>query len=244
MLILNADDLGRSRLETDAILDCFRAGRITSASLMVFMSDSERAARLARSAGLDVGLHLNFTEPFTAPGCAATVANSQKRLGRFLRRHRYAPLAYHPALRTHFTDSYHAQAAEFRRLCRGMSPSHVNGHHHMHLCTNMLLSRLVPRGTAMRRSFSFWPREKSWLNRSYRAWVDRWLALRYRVPDYFFDLFQSLHLGRLNRALTLARTAVVEIMTHPIVPSESDFLLSEKFVDAVRPLAIGSYRTF
>ena len=65
MLIINADDLGRSRAETDAALRCYKAGRITSVSAMVFMSDSERAAEVARENELDVGLHLNFGEPFT-----------------------------------------------------------------------------------------------------------------------------------------------------------------------------------
>ena len=66
MLIINADDWGRSLAETDAALECYKAGRITSASAMVFMGDSERAAELAKENKLDVGLHLNFTDRFTA----------------------------------------------------------------------------------------------------------------------------------------------------------------------------------
>ena len=66
MLIINADDWGRSLAETDAALECYKAGRITSVSAMVFMGDSERAAELAKENKLDVGLHLNFTDRFTA----------------------------------------------------------------------------------------------------------------------------------------------------------------------------------
>ena len=65
MLIINADDWGRSAAETDAALRCYKAGRVTSVSAMVFMEDSERAAELAKENELDVGLHLNFAEPFT-----------------------------------------------------------------------------------------------------------------------------------------------------------------------------------
>src|SRR5262245_33540306 len=155
MLIINADDLGRSVAETDAALTCFRAGRITSASLMVFMRDSERAARLARAANLDVGLHLNFTEPFTASDCSQDLVDAQNRLAGFLRRNRYAQLVYHPVLRKQFAESYRAQAAEFARLFGGAPPTHVDGHHHMHLCANLLLSGLVPPNTKMRRHFSF-----------------------------------------------------------------------------------------
>ena len=65
MLIINADDWGRSRAETNAALECYQHGRITSVSAMVFMNDSERAAEIAREHNLDAGLHLNFTDPFT-----------------------------------------------------------------------------------------------------------------------------------------------------------------------------------
>jgi len=61
MLIINADDWGRSRTETDAALQCYEKGRITSASAMVFMEDSERAADIAKENQVDVGLHLNFS---------------------------------------------------------------------------------------------------------------------------------------------------------------------------------------
>src|SRR5262249_18854176 len=99
MLIINADDVGRSTAETDAALRCFQAGRISSGSFMAFMADSERAARLVREANLDVGLHLNFTELFTAATCPAGLMDAQRRVARFLRRYRYAQLVYNPFLR-------------------------------------------------------------------------------------------------------------------------------------------------
>jgi len=44
MLIINADDFGRSWEETDVAHSCIRRGQITSVTAMVFMHDSERAA--------------------------------------------------------------------------------------------------------------------------------------------------------------------------------------------------------
>jgi predicted glycoside hydrolase/deacetylase ChbG (UPF0249 family) len=61
MVIINADDFGRSRLVTDRILSCYKQGSITSTSAMVFMEDSQRAVDLAKEYSIDVGLHLNFT---------------------------------------------------------------------------------------------------------------------------------------------------------------------------------------
>jgi len=37
MLIINADNWGRSAVETDAVLTCYQEGRITSVSAMMFM---------------------------------------------------------------------------------------------------------------------------------------------------------------------------------------------------------------
>jgi len=208
MLIVNADDWGRSRAETDAILQCYQAGRITSVSAMVFMEDSERAAALSQESALDVGLHLNFDETFNGKNCPAPLARCQEKTQRYLKSSKYAQLIFNPFLRQEFAYSYEAQAQEFVRLY-GRAPSHVDGHHHMHLCANVLLGRLAPAGMKMRRNFSFWPGEKSWLNRRYRALVDRWLARRYVLPDYFFCVSQSLLQQRLERVESLARSSSV-----------------------------------
>ncbi len=240
MLIINADDWGRSVTETDAALGCYKRERITSVSAMVFMEDSERAAALARDNQLDVGLHLNFAEGFTADKQPEMLRACQGRLVRFLMRNKYSQLLYNPFLRKAFSYSYHAQAEEFVRLF-GKPPSHIDGHHHMHLCANVLLSKLIPAGIKMRRNFSFWPGEKSLLNRAYRGLVDRWLARRYRLADYFFDLTQCIEAKKLGRVAALAKSGNVELMTHPAVQREAEYLLSDEFCGVLQRLELGSY---
>jgi predicted glycoside hydrolase/deacetylase ChbG (UPF0249 family) len=240
MLIINADDWGRSVAETDAALRCYRAGRITSVSAMVFMGDSERAAELATANGLEVGLHLNFSEPFTDGRCRENLRHCHNRIVGFLWRNKYAQTLYNPSLRKEFADSYSAQVEEFLRLF-GRAPSHIDGHHHMHLCTNLLLSKMIPAGTRMRRSFSFLPGEKSWLNRAYRSLVDRWLARKYWLTDYFFDLTQSIREKKMDRVMTLAESSKVELMTHPILQLESGYLMSDQFQSILQRLEVGSY---
>jgi predicted glycoside hydrolase/deacetylase ChbG (UPF0249 family) len=240
MLIINADDWGRSVAETDVALRCFKAGRITSASAMIFMADSERAAELARDNGLDVGLHLNFSERFTAGKCPPVLEEYQSRLVRFLMRNKYSQLLYNPLLRREFAYSYQAQAREFVRLF-GRPPSHVDGHHHMHLCANFVFSKAMPAGTKIRRNFSFWPGEKSLLNRRYRRLVDRWLSRRYRLADYFFDLTQCIQERKLERVAALAKSKNVELMTHPIVQAESEYLMGDQFQTMLQSLKVGGY---
>jgi predicted glycoside hydrolase/deacetylase ChbG (UPF0249 family) len=240
MLIINADDWGRSIEETDAAFGCYKAGRITSVSAMVFMKDSQRAADLANEHNLEVGLHLNLTEKFTAKTAPPMLKRSQERIARFLRSAKLSQLLYNPFLRKEIAYSYQAQAAEFQQLF-GKRPSHIDGHHHMHLCGNMLWSSAIPAGTRMRRNFSFWPGEKGWMNRTYRAVVDHWLSRKYKLADYFFDLSQSIREKKLERVMVLAKSNTVELMTHPIVRMELEYLMSNQFQAILQRLEIGSY---
>jgi len=240
MLIINADDWGRSVAETDAAIRCYKGGRITSVSAMVFMEDSERAAELAKENDLDVGLHLNFTDKFTANYYPGTLGNYHSKIVRFLRRNKYSQLLYNPFLRKQFVYSYEAQTGEFARLY-SKPPSHIDGHHHMHLCANVLLSNVIPTGMKMRRNFSFWPGEKNFFNRTYRSLIDCWLARRYQLPEYFFDLTQCIQGKKLDRVAALAKSSNVELMTHPIVNEEEEYLTSDEFKVILQRLEIGGY---
>jgi chitin disaccharide deacetylase len=240
MIIINADDLGRTRAETDAALLCYRQGRVTSATAMMFMQDSDRAAELAQSAGLNVGLHLNLSQPFTAPGADSKLAQSHARVIKFLTRAKSAAALYNPALRQDFARVFDAQWQEFLRLY-GRRPSHVDGHHHLHLCANILLGDVIPAGEKVRRSFHFWPGEKSALKRAYRRLCDALLTRRYRSTDFFFALSQCQRADRLDRVLTLAQTRVVELMTHPAAPTEQAYLLGDDFGRQLARLDSGNY---
>ena len=149
---------------------------------MVFMHDSGRAAELAKANEL-LGITSFFLKNLRI---------------RFLKGNKYAQLLYNPFLRKAFAYCYHAQVEEFVRLFE-KSPSHIDGHHHMQLCANLVLSKSIPAGMKMRRNFSFWPGEKGFLNRAYRSLVDRWLARRYRLAAYFFDLTQCVEGKKLDR---------------------------------------------
>src|SRR5260221_13625106 len=213
MIIINADDWGRSKAETDAAYACFRNGRITSVTAMVFMADSERAAELAKESNLDFGLHLNLSQKYNGK-FPASVAKAQERVVKFLTRSKYSVLIYHPGLRTAFREVYDHQWEEIVRLY-GKPPSHVDGHQHRHLCANVLFDSIIPRGQKVRRNFSFWPGEKGLLNRSYRSMVDRWLARKYSLTDFFFSLGQCLLPNRLSRVFELAKAANVAFITLP-----------------------------
>jgi len=240
MIIVNADDWGRSPMETNAALACYREERITSISAMVFMEDSVRASELAKEARIDPGLHINLTQRFSGAVPPGLLADHHERIARFLTAHKYALLIYNPALRNLFHYVYQAQVDEFVRLY-DRAPSHLDGHHHQHLCANMLIDRVIPAGAKVRRSFHFWPGERGLANRTYRRLVDGCLARRYRLTDFFFALSQCLGGDRMARVAELARTRTVEVMTHPADPIERGYLLSDRYLSAIRGVARETY---
>jgi chitin disaccharide deacetylase len=242
VIIVNADDWGRCRAETAAALHFFAARRITTVSGMVYMADSDRAAELARSAGMDVGLHLNLTQPFEQAGVPPGLVSDHEKVATFLSRNRYSQLLYHPALRQRFKSVYEAQAEEFERLY-GSRPRRTDGHRHMHLASNMLLDGIIPEGQFVRRSFSFEKGEKSAVNRAYRRLVDWRVSSRYRTTDYFFALSQHLKLDRLRRLTGLAPDARIELMTHPVDPAEHAVLSSEQFATFLADSGVGTFRS-
>jgi len=238
LLIVNADDWGRDRETTERTRECLDRGGVSSVSAMVFMEDSERAAAIARERGIDAGLHLNLTTPFSAPACSARLVERQGELARHLLRHRLAPVVFHPGLVRSFEYVVAAQRDEFSRLY-GAGPERVDGHHHMHLCANVLLGGLLPRGAIVRRNFSFQPGEKSFCNRFYRSVVDRMLTRRHRVVDFFFSLAPLEPRSRVQRVFSLARESAVEVETHPINPEEYEFLTGGEIFGLARDVQIG-----
>jgi len=223
LLIVNADDWGRDRLTTDRILDCCLLDAVSSVSAMVFMEDSQRAAAIARERGVDAGLHLNFTTPYSGKGVSPGLADRQQQIARHLARHRLAQVVFHPGLVRSFEYVVAAQWDEFHRLY-GAAPHRIDGHHHMHLCANVLIQKLLPLGTMVRRNFSFDRGEKSLGNQLYRSLVDRSLARRHRLTDYFFSLPPLEPESRLQRIFALASQFTVEVETHPVNPEEHRYL--------------------
>lgn len=237
VLIINADDWGRDRENTERILECILRGTVSSVSAMVFMNDSERAAAVAQEQGIDAGLHINFTTPFSAPSCPGTLAERQREISEYLWRHRYARVLYHPRLARSFEYVLAAQIDQFSHLYQ-RSPNRLDGHHHMHVCGNVMFGKLLPRGTIVRPSFSFLIGEKSLLNIFYRRTLDRFLKRRHRVVDYFFQLAPLEPEARLRRIFSLSRQFAVEIETHPIDPIEHRFLTREKIFTLMGDLQI------
>lgn len=193
---------------------------------MVLMEDSQRAAELSRSCDLDVGLHLNLTEKLTQKISNSKLLEFHNRVAGFLTESKFSWLIYNPLLRSQFHYVCSSQYDEFRQLY-GTPPSHLDGHHHMHLCANLLLNGFFPRGQRIRRSFSYDRKEKGSLRWLLRSIVDALLIRRYSTTDLFFALFERIKSDRLSALLERAQNMTVELETHPECDEEYDWLMRD-----------------
>ena len=92
----------------------------------------------------------------------------------------------------------------------------------------------------VRRSFSFHVGERSPGNVLYRWLVDRVLARRHRLVDYFFSLAPLEPSSRLERIFDLARGHAVEVETHPANAEEYRFLMDGDLLSRIGDVPIKS----
>ncbi len=127
LLVVNADDLGRTQGINAGIFAAHRRGLVTSATLMVgFPEASAAAAELSRYPELGVGLHVTLTGGApTLP--AERVPSLVDGNGRLPRR----PEDLTAAEPEQVLAEVCSQLARFRELF-GKLPTHLDSHHHSH----------------------------------------------------------------------------------------------------------------
>lgn len=131
-LIISGDDFGYSEAVNHAIIQAYREGVLTSASLMVNEAAAEEAVELAKAnPGLAVGLHLVLVLGKAAlPHIELpTITNAE---GRFTDSSFQAGIKYYfsAAARRELRREMRAQFERF--AATGLNFSHVDGHTHLH----------------------------------------------------------------------------------------------------------------
>jgi predicted glycoside hydrolase/deacetylase ChbG (UPF0249 family) len=239
MLIINADDWGASSFITGRIKEFIDKGIANSTSAMVFMKDSNNAAELAKEMRIDTGLHFNVTEPLTQENISPLLKEKHQQLIRYLRKSKLSQVIYNPFLHKEFEYVFKAQYEEYERLY-GKAPSRIDGHQHMHLCTNMLIGNFIPRKTRVRRTYTFAFGEKDIINRSYRIVVDQIITKRYECTRFFYSLGEVMYkngikqLETLKSILGLAHTDSIEIHIHPHMQTDYEYCQSDQFIELDR----------
>jgi predicted glycoside hydrolase/deacetylase ChbG (UPF0249 family) len=233
-VIVNADDYGVNRNVTETTLECFEDGVISSTTAMVWMSDSDRAAKLARQRNLPVGLHLNLTLPFNSTLVPEPVRERQHALVPHLsRRARGGTRVLQRRPTKLLADVVREQLARFAELYG--PPTHIDGHHHIHL--DPWVIELLPADVPLRAPLRH-PRS-----------ADRQIRRDHRkrrpaaVSDVTFA-FEHLHPalgGEGFSALTHPAFEVIEVMAHPTGPGQRTALGSDVWRATLARLRTGSY---
>jgi predicted glycoside hydrolase/deacetylase ChbG (UPF0249 family) len=221
-LRVTADDFGFTPGVTDGILEAHERGIVTHTSLMAGGLDFDRAAALAREKPtLGVGVHLTLTwgRPLTSPADIPSLMGAAGRLaplGEILRRFITGRLD-----RGEVAREWRAQMERVTRS--GITPSHVDSHHHLHL-----LPGLLPVAARLAEEYGV-----SWLRRPAEPLAgDYRTALAKRVVFRMLTLrpwplptsraFRGLtlqgrrdFLHRLQEALRRLPPGLTEFMVHP-----------------------------
>jgi len=245
LLIVNADDWGGFREGTDAIEMCFAVGAISSSTAMVHMADSRRAAEIAIDRGRPIGLHLNLTQPFDALDVPAAARDRQRRLcAHFtgLRLRRWAP-SPDPRVHVLVADGIRDQRERFVELY-GVEPTHLDSHHHVHVCPDVFLSSALERGLRVRQTLSPLPVERRDPRMLARRAKHRLLARRFTTTSWFWtarELSPADGAVPIATAAALACEQPVEIMVHPSFDEEQRVLRSEAWLQALVNAPLGPY---
>jgi predicted glycoside hydrolase/deacetylase ChbG (UPF0249 family) len=242
VLIVNADDWGLRAEVTDAILECWRAGAITSASAMVHMEDSGRAFELAAPQGPPLGLHLNLTTPFTAADVPPDRRQRQERAVAYFAGPQRRRLLFDPRLRglidACIADQLEAFAESGVRVAR-----HADGHQHVQVCPTVLLSRSLSTLVTLRRAQSFTGAHRSVTKRAYRAAVNLLVRRRFGSVPFLSlrDLHPALGGAGLDRLAARAHLRDIEVMVHPAWEDERQVLLAAEWRQMLAGLPAGAH---
>jgi hypothetical protein len=203
LLIVNADDFGRSAGVDNGIVRAHREGIVTSATFMTNAPSTPHAASLARETPtLDLGVHLvlTYAKPLSDP---ARIPSLVREDGSF---RRPSELLARPIDRTEALIEYRAQFARARELV-GREPTHIDTHHwvHDHPALWWAVCELGRETGAAARTHT--PRQR-----------DEYRAKGVRTPDHFTREFQHpghIEVTDLLALLSRLEEGVTELMCHP-----------------------------
>jgi len=213
-LIVNADDLGASRLVNHAAFALIADGRITSATLMANGPAIEEATVFARGCPqCSFGVHLNLTEFFPLSG--------HQDLGVLLDQNgsfsRTAPRSARLTARTRAAVFIELSAQVQRLLALGIPISHFDSHHHIHTRPGLfgVIKRLQRRFRIrkVRISMNLYTEPQPRLRRVRKALWNAALRAIYRTTTTAAFTSLKVFVGVADRFSCPPRS--VELMVHP-----------------------------
>jgi predicted glycoside hydrolase/deacetylase ChbG (UPF0249 family) len=230
-LIVNADDFGLSERVNTGILQAMTHGIVNSTSVMANMPTAEVGIRHLTASGFSsAGIHLNLT-------CGPSITNFKGRIthgdGTFRGAGLIWSLGMTEGLRaTEIKAELSAQIEKVMSL--GLSISHIDGHHHIHILPQMapLICKLareykIPavRLPLSRRQGMRWVERCKWRLVNHFAARSRgyFSASSLAMPDNFLAWYArgTKTLDHLKRTVASIESGTSEIGVHPGFDDES-----------------------
>jgi predicted glycoside hydrolase/deacetylase ChbG (UPF0249 family) len=229
MLIVNADDFGLTEGINRGIVDGFKDGIITSASLIPTMPAFEHAVGLSKeNPDLDIGVHLSLTvgKPCSKNGSLSRIIEQ----GEFIQSYIHVIRSIY-ANSIHMEDIKNEMSAQIRKVEEaGLRISHLDSHQHVHMVPrvfNLLLTLMqehqipsvrVPDGLVGAKQLfttkGWGLLVLGWMGRVLRRRVVR---ARLSTTDHFWGLScsEAMSLHDLTHMLRSLKPGINELMCHP-----------------------------
>ncbi|XP_077572169.1 carbohydrate deacetylase-like [Stigmatopora nigra] len=133
MLVVTGDDFGYCPKRNQGIVDCFKAGGISSVSLLVNASAAKDAADLAKRHSIPIGLHANLSEGMPVSQNLQQTSTLVNEHGFFHGKMGFRQALGRQQLSMEEVDlELRNQIRRFRDLT-GHLPHHMDGHQHVHI---------------------------------------------------------------------------------------------------------------
>lgn len=222
IVIVTADDFGRSDNICHAVELAFREGLVTDASLMVNAPSRDLGIEIARhNPGLGIGVHLALqdVEPLTRSKFVSSLRHLSNG-ALFLRLLLARP--------SHIREVHSEMEAQVKWLVnQGVQPSHINGHNHVHIhprirrsVSNLAIKFDIP--------WKRTPHERNFENVGITRRIEQHTLTFFckltsfvvnrslNIPEQFFGFAVSgqMNLEHLSKYLAKATSGVTEIICH------------------------------
>lgn len=244
-LIINADDYGKDLRTTRAIVQAFSEGLCSSTTIIANGDAFEEAVELARESHIldKLGIHLNLTE-------GKPISEPIRRLNSFCDKegffngyfyHNYSVKLEGLSRREKDAVSLEVRAQLERCLRSGLSLSHVDSHHHVHIrweiwqAVEPVLRDYCLSNVRISRNCG---ESISFLKLAYKFFFNKRLrVVGFKTANYFGSAKDVLYLLTKRPQLT-GRVVVIEVMVHPkyLDIVELYDLNGKKLADAIKAI--------
>lgn len=213
-LIVNADDLGRTRGINEGVFEAHGEGIVTSATAMVNYPGIEEAARLSRShPRLGIGLHVALSGgvPALPPESIDSLVGSS---GSFPSK----PEGHTSPRQDQLMAEIEAQYQKFLKVF-GRKPTHLDSHHHSHR-----------RGDVFNAVTALARRERLPVRNCGGDMGERLRQLELKTTDAFSEEFfdEGVSSENLVRIVSELRDGSTELMCHP-AREDAELLASSSY---------------